>query len=67
MSGLILGILLARTVSGFVAELGGWRAIYGLAACAMLVLAVVLRRTLPVVSPRKAGSATAACCGRGKR
>ncbi len=51
MSGLILGILLARTVSGFVAELGGWRAIYGLAAGAMLVLAFVLRRALPVVKP----------------
>src|SRR3954451_21177852 len=51
MSGLLLGILLARTVSGVVAELGGWRAIYGIAAAAMLPLALVLRRTLPVVDP----------------
>ena len=39
MSGLLLGILLARTVSGLVAALGGWRLIYGLAAAAMLILA----------------------------
>jgi predicted MFS family arabinose efflux permease len=51
MSGLLLGILLARTVAGVAAELGGWRLIYGLAAGAMLVLAVVLRRALPVVQP----------------
>ena len=34
-----------------VAELGGWRLIYGLAAGAMLVLALVLRRAPPVVEP----------------
>jgi predicted MFS family arabinose efflux permease len=51
MSGLLLGILLARTVAGLVAEVGGWRLIYGLAAGAMLILAFVLRRTLPEVPP----------------
>jgi predicted MFS family arabinose efflux permease len=51
MSGLLLGILLARTVAGLVAEVGGWRLIYGLAAGGMLVLAVVLRRALPEVEP----------------
>jgi predicted MFS family arabinose efflux permease len=55
MSGLLLGILLARTVAGVVAQLGGWRLIYGLAAGAMLILAVVLRRTLPEVEPPERG------------
>lgn len=47
MTGLLLGILLARTVSGSLAELVGWRAIYWLSAILMLVFAVILRRTLP--------------------
>ena len=55
MSGLLLGILLARTVAGVVAQLGGWRLIYGLAAGAMLILAYVLRRTLPDAAPPEGG------------
>jgi predicted MFS family arabinose efflux permease len=51
MSGLVLGILLARTVSSFVAELWGWRAIYFVSAGLMVVLAVVLRRMLPERAP----------------
>ncbi|MFI6076165.1 MFS transporter [Actinoplanes sp. NPDC051343] len=51
MSGLILGILLARTVSSFVADLWGWRAIYFVSAGLMVVLALVLRRMLPQRAP----------------
>jgi predicted MFS family arabinose efflux permease len=47
MSGLLLGILLARTASGIVAGLTSWRVVYGGAAALSLVLAVVLARTLP--------------------
>lgn len=51
MSGLLIGILLARTVSGLVAAVGGWRLVFVLAAAAMLALSLVLRRALPVVPP----------------
>ena len=47
MSGLLLGILLARTVSGYLADLGGWRTPFRVAAVVMAVLAVVLWRSLP--------------------
>jgi predicted MFS family arabinose efflux permease len=47
LGGLLLGILLARTFAGFAAGLFGWRAVYGIAACAMLVLALLLRLRLP--------------------
>jgi predicted MFS family arabinose efflux permease len=51
MSGLLIGILLARTFSGAIAEIGGWRLVFVVSAVAMLVLAVVLHRALPVVAP----------------
>ncbi|MDB5295741.1 MAG: transporter, partial [Phycisphaerales bacterium] len=47
MAGLLCGVLLARTVAGFVADHAGWRAVYALAVAAMLVLAAVLHRSLP--------------------
>jgi predicted MFS family arabinose efflux permease len=51
MSGLLIGILAARTVAGLVASVGGWRVVYGLAAVLMLALAVLLRRFMPVIAP----------------
>jgi predicted MFS family arabinose efflux permease len=51
MSGLLIGILLARTASGLIAAALGWRAVFWLAAAAMLALAATLRRVLPKVPP----------------
>jgi predicted MFS family arabinose efflux permease len=51
MSGLLVGILASRTLSGLVAQLGGWRLVFALAAGAMLALSVVLRRALPSLPP----------------
>jgi predicted MFS family arabinose efflux permease len=47
MSGLLLGILLARTVAGALANLGSWRTIYWVGCAAMVVSAAVLSRALP--------------------
>lgn len=47
MSGLLLGILLARTVAGVLAELGGWRTVYWVASALMAVMALALWRGLP--------------------
>lgn len=47
MAGLLGGILLARTLAGFVADAFGWRTLYGLAAGLMLVTGLLLRRGLP--------------------
>ncbi|EKN4198881.1 MFS transporter [Yersinia ruckeri] len=47
MSGLLLGILLARTVAGALASIGGWRTIFWVASVLMAVMALVLWRSLP--------------------
>jgi predicted MFS family arabinose efflux permease len=49
MSGLLIGILVARTASGLLAQALGWRAVYVVAAAAMLALAAALRLALPRV------------------
>jgi predicted MFS family arabinose efflux permease len=51
MSGLLIGILLARTASGLIAAAFGWRVVFWFAAAAMVVLAATLRRALPRVPP----------------
>ncbi|WP_025778206.1 MFS transporter [Brevibacterium sp. VCM10] len=51
-SGLMLGLLIARAVSGIVAEFLGWRAIYFAAAVLILILAVTMARTIPDLEPR---------------
>ncbi len=51
MSGLMIGVLMARVVSGLVAAALGWRTVFIIAAVAMLILAAVLRRMLPTIQP----------------
>jgi predicted MFS family arabinose efflux permease len=52
MTGLLMGILLARTVSGLVAQLAGWRAIYWFSAVLMVAFAAVLWKALPAEGSR---------------
>lgn len=47
MTGLLLGILLSRVVSGFVAEYAGWRVMYLGAALSIVAVALVAARGLP--------------------
>ena len=63
MSGLLVGILLARTASGIIAELGGWRLVFGLSAALMVALALCCARAFPR-SGRPRRSPTRACCAR---
>jgi predicted MFS family arabinose efflux permease len=51
MGGLFVGILLARTVSGFVGAIWGWRAMYWLASGLMAGTAVMLSIVLPKSQP----------------
>ena len=55
MSGLLIGILAARTVGGVVGEYLGWRAMYVIAATVMIALALALRALLPRSEPGASG------------
>ena len=47
LSGALIGILLARTGSGFIAGHFGWRAVYLIGAGLMVALGALLRKSLP--------------------
>jgi predicted MFS family arabinose efflux permease len=50
-SGLLLGIMLARSVASLAAAAWGWQSIYAISAGLMLVIAVALARLLPRRQP----------------
>lgn len=56
MSGLLIGILLSRTLSGFVSAHFGWRSMFYIAAGLMLVMWALVYLLLPEVEPEYKGS-----------
>lgn len=46
-SGIVIGILLARTFAGLLTDLAGWRSVYLVSAALTLIMACVLFRILP--------------------
>lgn len=56
MSGLLIGILGSRVISGFVGEQFGWRIMYYSAAVLMGLLFFILRGRLPKLNPHFPGS-----------
>ena len=53
MSGLLIGILLSRTLSGTIGAQVGWRAVFWLAAAVMLALTTLLLVALPPQAPAR--------------
>ena len=50
-TGLMLGIMLARPVSSFIAQMASWHAVFFVSAGAMVLLALMLRLALPPRQP----------------
>ena len=55
-TGILIGILAARTFSGFIAEWFGWRYVYGISACMMLISSLFVWACLPSVQPQYKGN-----------
>jgi predicted MFS family arabinose efflux permease len=53
MSGLLIGILLSRTLSGFLNSIAGWRAVYFISAGIVFALAILLLLVLPRQCPEE--------------
>jgi len=51
LSGMSAGLLLGRTLSGFVGEFAGWRAVFAMAIALNALLMVIVWRTLPATKP----------------
>ncbi|WP_257478194.1 MFS transporter [Acidipropionibacterium jensenii] len=58
MTGLLIGILVARAVSGMLSLVGGWTTVYWLVGGLLLLIAAMLWRQLPTVAPRSRFSLT---------
>jgi predicted MFS family arabinose efflux permease len=56
MSGLLIGILLSRTLSGFIGEHFGWRSMYYIAAGLMLLIWLMIFLFLPEIEPDYRGN-----------
>lgn len=55
LSGIFAGVLLSRTLAGFVGDAFGWRAMFWLATALMLILTAALAVILPATAPTYQG------------
>ena len=56
MSGLLIGILMSRTLSGFIGAWLGWRAMFWIAAAISAVLMILMRFVFPISKPSFTGN-----------
>ncbi|MFA9190174.1 MFS transporter [Flavobacterium sp. FZUC8N2.13] len=56
MSGLLVGILLSRTLSGFIGEVLGWRAMFWIASGLCFLLFFIIQKQFPYNKPEFKGS-----------
>jgi predicted MFS family arabinose efflux permease len=52
VSGLLTGILAARTISGLIADVAGWRAVFAFAGAVAVLFAALLGRAIPALPPK---------------